>query len=173
LGIAVPPNNHGNASNPRYVFLFYTETDKEDEEKILGNRLYRYELMDDKLVNPKLLLDLPYLPGPSHDGGVLRMGPDNKSIYLVIGNLNFAQNRLYMTKAQNVKDGPPPDGRGGILRITLDGDIVGSEGILGDQHPLDKYYTYGLIVLGLVSMHRLATCGTLKMDRANLMKSIW
>jgi glucose/arabinose dehydrogenase len=144
LGIAVPPNNYGNASNPRYVFLFYTETDKEDREKILGNRLYRYDLMDDKLVNPKLLLDLPYLPGPSHDGGVLRVGPDNKSIYLIIGNLNFAQNRSYMTKAQNVKDGPPSDGRGGILRITFDGDIVGGKGILGDQHPLDKYFAYGL-----------------------------
>lgn len=140
LGITVSPGN----TLPRYVFLFYTETDKNNEEKILGNRLYRYDFIDNKLVNPKLLLDLPFLPGPSHNGGVLRLGPDNKSIYLVIGNLNFAQNRSYMTKAQNVKDGPQPDGRGGVLRITLDGDTVGGKGILGNQHPLDKYYAYGL-----------------------------
>jgi hypothetical protein len=35
----------------------------------LGNRLYRYDLADNKLVNPKLLLDLPAKPGQSHNGG--------------------------------------------------------------------------------------------------------
>jgi aldose sugar dehydrogenase len=144
LGIAVSQNNYNNTSTFPYVFLFYTETDKNDSGKILGNRLYRYDFMDDKLINPKLLLDLPYLPGPSHDGGVLKIGPDNKSVYLVIGNLNFAQNQTYMTKAQNVKDGPAPDGRGGILRITFDGDVVGGKGILGEESPLNKYYAYGL-----------------------------
>ena len=70
LGIAVSQSDDNNITNPRYVFLFYTETDKNDSQEILGNRLYRYEFIDDKLINPKLLLDLPYLPGPSHDGGV-------------------------------------------------------------------------------------------------------
>ncbi|MFI5407388.1 MAG: PQQ-dependent sugar dehydrogenase, partial [Nitrososphaerales archaeon] len=144
LGIAVSQSDDNNITNPRYVFLFYTETDKNDSQKILGNRLYRYEFIDDKLVNPKLLLDLPYLPGPSHDGGVLRTGPDNDSIYLVIGNLNFAQNETYITRAQNAKDGPAPDGRGGILRVTFDGDVVGGRGILGNESPLNKYYAYGL-----------------------------
>ena len=69
LGIAASQSDDNNSTNPRYVFLFYTETDKNDSQKILGNRLYRYEFIDDKLINPKLLLDLPYLPGPSHDGG--------------------------------------------------------------------------------------------------------
>lgn len=140
LGIAVSQQD---PSSP-YVFLFYTETDRNDREKILGNRLYRYDFVDNKLVNPKLLLDLPFLPGPSHDGGVLRIGPDNKSLYLVIGNLNFAQNQSYMTKAQNVRDGPAPDGRGGILRVTFDGDTVGGKGILGEEDHLNKYYAYGL-----------------------------
>ena len=144
LGIAVSQSDDNNITNPRYVFLFYTETDKNDSQKILGNRLYRYEFIDDKLVNPKLLLDLPYLPGPSHDGGGPRTGPDNDSIYLVIGNLNFAQNETYITRAQNAKDGPAPDGRGGILRVTFDGDVVGGRGILGNESPLNKYYAYGL-----------------------------
>ena len=141
LGIAISEEN--NSSAPRYVFLYYTETDG-NSSQILGNRLYRYQLVNGTLVNPKLLLDLPYLPGPSHDGGVLKIGPDKKSVYLVIGNLNFIQNISYMTKAQNVKDGPPPDGRGGILRVTFDGDVVGGKGILGDSAPLNKYYGYGL-----------------------------
>ena len=46
LGIAV-------ASEPKYVFLFYTETEKADGGNVLGNRLYRYEYDDGKLVNPK------------------------------------------------------------------------------------------------------------------------
>jgi glucose/arabinose dehydrogenase len=137
LGIAV-------ASEPKYVFLFYTETENADGGNVLGNRLYRYEYDDGKLVNPKLLLDLPTIPGPSHNGGVLKIGPDNKSVYLVIGNLNYAQNLTFITKAQNNKDGPPPDGRGGVLRITFDGGVVEDNGLLGDEDPLNKYYAYGI-----------------------------
>jgi aldose sugar dehydrogenase len=143
LGIAVSQPHYKNSTFP-YVFLFYTESIDKTGEKILGNRLYRYDLVDNKLVNPKLLLDLPFLPGPSHDGGVLTVGPDGESLYLVIGNLNFIQNLTYMTKAQNVKDGPTPDGRGGILRISFDGDVIDGKGILGDDDPLNKYYAYGL-----------------------------
>jgi glucose/arabinose dehydrogenase len=137
LGIAV-------ASEPKYVFLFYTETENADGGNVLGNRLYRYEYDDGKLVNPKLLLDLPTIPGPSHNGGVLKIGPDNKSVYLVIGNLNYAQNLTFITKAQNNIDGPPPDGRGGVLRITFDGGVVEDKGLLGDEDPLNKYYAYGI-----------------------------
>lgn len=89
-------------------------------------------------------MDLPYLPGPSHDGGVLKIGPDKNSLYLIIGNVNYAQNVTYMTQAQNAKDGPPPDGRGGILRITFDGGVIGDKGLLGDSSPLNKYYGYGM-----------------------------
>ena len=124
LGIAV--TNDG--SKPRYVFLYYTETDHNNQSKILGNRLYRYELVanNSQLINPKVLLNLPYMPGPSHNGGVLKIGPDKTSLYLVIGNLNFIQDPKYFGQVQNVKYGPPPDGRGGILRITYDGNVVGA-----------------------------------------------
>jgi aldose sugar dehydrogenase len=137
LGIAI-------SDKPKYVFLFYTETDNVDGGKVLGNRLYRYEYDNGRLINPKLLLDLPTIPGPSHNGGVLKIGPDKKSVYLVIGNLNYVQNQSYITKAQNNKNGPPPDGRGGILRITFDGGVVDNKGLLGDEDPLNKYYAYGI-----------------------------
>jgi hypothetical protein len=42
------------------VFLFYTETENVDNGDILGNRLYKYDFIDGKLVNPTLLLDLPF-----------------------------------------------------------------------------------------------------------------
>jgi glucose/arabinose dehydrogenase len=137
LGIAI-------SEEPKYVFLFYTETENVDGGEVLGNRLYRYEYDNGKLTNPKLLLDLPTIPGPSHNGGVLKIGPDKKSVYLVIGNLNYVQNLTFITKAQNNKNGPPPDGRGGVLRITFDGGVVDGKGLLGDDDPLNKYYAYGI-----------------------------
>jgi glucose/arabinose dehydrogenase len=140
LGIAATDEG----TKPRYVFLYYTESTRRDPGTALGNRVYRYELVDNKLIKPKLLLDLPSYPGLSHDGGVLKIGPDKKSLYLVIGNVNYAQNITYMTRAQNVINGPAPDGRGGILRITFDGGIVGGKGILGNSKPLSLYYGYGL-----------------------------
>ena len=111
-----------------YVFLFYYERTTEKNttksasnnsteckehtclESQYSNRLYRYEYKDGKLVNPKLLLDIPIywnnrvyptayaaiLKGGSnwlhyplregiHQGGKLAIGPD-KNIYLVTGD---------------------------------------------------------------------------------------
>jgi aldose sugar dehydrogenase len=143
LGIAVSKHENG----PTYVFLFYSETLVKDGGNPVGNRLYRYELMNNNtLVNPKLLLDLPTRPGPSHNGGVVRIGPDN-NVYVVVGDLNYIRNKKAYTLAQNAVDGPPPDGRGGILRVTQNGEVVrGGNGIglLGNEDPLNKYYAYGI-----------------------------
>jgi aldose sugar dehydrogenase len=142
LGIAVANNT---ADNKMYVFLFYTEARDEDGGEAIGNRLYRYELVGNNLINPKLLLDLPYLPGPAHNGGVVTVGPDNH-VYVVVGNLlasaseRFAGNSL----DQNIENGNAPDGRGGILTVTQDGEVVNGEGILGDEPPLNLYYAYGI-----------------------------
>lgn len=142
LGIAIAKND--TKANPN-VFLYYTEADGGDEGDPLGNRLYRYELIGNKLVNPKLLLDLPSLPGPAHNGGVVAVGPDN-NIYVAVGDMiptTYGQSQ-YQSAAQNYENGKDPDGRGGILRVTQDGEVVGNKGILGDIHPLDKYFAYGI-----------------------------
>jgi glucose/arabinose dehydrogenase len=142
LGIAVSKHENG----PTYVFLFYSETLVKDGGNPVGNRLYRYELMNNNtLVNPKLLLDLPTTPGPSHNGGVVKIGPDN-NVYVVVGDLNYIRNKSAYTLAQNAVNGPPPDGRGGILRVTQDGEVVGGNGVglLGNEDPLNKYYAYGI-----------------------------
>jgi glucose/arabinose dehydrogenase len=134
-------------NGPTYVFLFYSETLVKDGGNPVGNRLYRYELVNNNtLVNPKLLLDLPTRPGPSHNGGVVRIGPDN-NVYVVVGDLNYIRNKRAYTLAQNAVDGPPPDGRGGILRVTQNGEVVGGGngvGLLGNEDPLNKYYAYGI-----------------------------
>lgn len=155
LGIAILNTKQSNVANekPREnnlnneikVFLFYTETKDIDNGDILGNRLYKYDFIDGKLVNPKLLLDLPFLPGPSHNGGVLDLGPD-KNLYIVVGDVNREGNLGYMTLAQNIEDSKGPYGRGGIRRLTVDGTPVmdNDSFSLGDSGLLNFYYGYGI-----------------------------
>lgn len=156
LGIAIA--NHNNANGrPVHVFLYLTEsktTDGSDNcpwnnycypgNEPLGNRLYRYDLdeINSKLVNPKLLLDLPATPGPAHNGGVVVIGPDD-NVYVAVGDMLGDRNAISSTMAQNFQNGSSPDGRSGILRVTQDGETVGN-GLLGEKHPLNKYYAYGI-----------------------------
>jgi len=105
----------------------------------LGNRLYRYELIGNKLVNPKLLLDLPATPGAIGDGGKVIIGPDN-NVYVTIGDVGI---NGHNTKAQNIQNGSEPDGTSGILRVTQSGQPI-LPGILGNKFPLNLYYSYGI-----------------------------
>jgi aldose sugar dehydrogenase len=133
-----------------YVFLYYTESkgkegsDEPENGGIepLGNRIYRYELVNGKLINPKLLLDLPVNPGPRHTGGELTIGPD-KNIYLTMGDLDGTFQEHFETMSQNYQNVTMIDGRSGILRITLDGKPV-EKGLLGNNFPLNLYFAYGI-----------------------------
>ena len=144
LGIAISKNTE---TGKIFVFLFYTEAQRNDLEGVTpdpeGNRVYRYELVNDKLTNPKLLLDLPALPGPQHNGGKITIGPDN-SLYIAIGDVggSFVA-KDSETKAQNYVNGSEPDGRAGIIRITQDGNPVGN-GIIGSVPMSNLYYAYGI-----------------------------
>jgi aldose sugar dehydrogenase len=133
LGIAIAKHTNG----PTYVFLYYTESGggsggASAGAQPLGNRLYRYELVNNnQLINPKLLLDLPAnTPNPpaesNHHGGKVLIGPDN-NVYTVIGDVGSHQGQ-----AQNVEKGKPLDGTSGILRVTQDGEPVGN-GIFGSS----------------------------------------
>jgi glucose/arabinose dehydrogenase len=145
LGIASSTND-----NVTSIFLYFTEANAQDGDDVdksnpkepLGNRLYKYEFKDDKIVNPELLLDLPALPGPRHPGGIVALGPDD-NLYLTVGDIDGTFKKGYETKTQNYRNGSSPDGRSGILRITQEGERVGN-GILSEKSPLDLYYAYGI-----------------------------
>jgi aldose sugar dehydrogenase len=125
LGMAVAEHNE----TTTYVFLYYTESgggqDGDDSAGIVpaGNRLYRYELVENgdsaELINPKLLLDLPARPGPRYNGGPLLVSQNENGtvVYLMIGDLDHRR-----TQAENYDDGPPPDGTGGILAVDVEGN---------------------------------------------------
>jgi glucose/arabinose dehydrogenase len=134
LGMALSSTK---TNGPVYVFLYYTKSQTE------VNNVYRYELVNDKLTNPKLLLDLPALPGPQHNGGKITIGPD-KSLYIAIGDVggSFVE-KDSETKAQNYVNGSEPDGRAAIIRITQDGKPIGN-GIIGSVPISNLYYAYGI-----------------------------
>jgi aldose sugar dehydrogenase len=170
VGLAVSKNpnldDHQNGElNVTRIFLFYTESNKDgndycplitycdDGNAAKGNRLYRYDLKENSVVNPKLLLDLPAQPGADHLGGVIKIGPDN-NVYLTGGDGDSCANRLLCqagnlegsvlrTQSSNIRDGLAASGRGGIIRVTQDGNPV-DDGIIGDTNPLNKYYAYGI-----------------------------
>ena len=146
LGMVIPEHK---TSTPK-VYLYYTEANATNEScpkpdyclrgiEPIGNRVYEYDLSQDgtSLKNPNLILDLPAVPGPSHNGGKMKIGPDNY-IYLAIGDLMG-----HMTKAENYEDGSEPDGTGGILRFDFDGNPKGDH-YLGNKYPSSLYYAYGI-----------------------------
>src|SRR5918995_1393923 len=151
------------------VFLFFTESsDEEDgsdkcerenycseDGSPLGHRLYKYNLEKDELTNRQLLLDIPPNQGADHLGGSIVIGPDD-NIYLVTGDgdsceYNSCEEEIYhspvYSQTANFVSGDLPQGRGGIIRITQDGNVVAkgdNESILGNEHPLNMYYAYGI-----------------------------
>jgi glucose/arabinose dehydrogenase len=139
-----------NTNSTKYVFLYYTAAQMQDGEDItqgkqpLGNVVYRYELANNnsRLINPKLLLDLPATPGSIGNGGKVLVNPYDNNLYITIGGVDIEGHK---TKAQNVKNGREPDGTSSILRITLDGKTVPNGSILGNEPLLNKYYyAYGI-----------------------------
>ncbi|HYZ49887.1 MAG TPA: PQQ-dependent sugar dehydrogenase [Nitrososphaeraceae archaeon] len=121
-----------------------------------GNRLYRYDLdlnnnnnsnnsNNSKLTNPLLLLNLPASPPPqragtekNHNGGKVLIGPDN-NVYVGIGDVGG-----HRGQSENNPNGIAPDGTGGILRVTQDGQIVDNPPLGTDTIPLSLYYAYGM-----------------------------
>ena len=151
LGMALLRNGSSNEKDI-FIFLYYTHCPKlsgqAQTSQNCGNYVYRYKLdiNNNRLIDRKLILSLPALPGPSHNGGTLLI-EKKKNLFVTIGDLQptkFNQNITgYDTKAQNIMNGSDPDGRAGILRVTQDGKPVG-KGILGNDYPLSIYYAYGI-----------------------------
>jgi glucose/arabinose dehydrogenase len=138
-------SSSSSSSNPEFVFFYLTEASKEDRSQILGNRIYRFQWndTDNSLSNGTLILDLPAMQGPNHNGGKLLVDSENRHLYAVIGDLN--RNGML----QNL-NGSLPDDTSVILRINLDGSPAQGNPFLNisrsdDSYAnLSKYYAYGI-----------------------------
>jgi glucose/arabinose dehydrogenase len=146
LGIAVlnggssrtaPSSGSNQNAGTQTIFLYYTEAGEGVGE--LRNRVYKYSWNGQTLDNPTMLLDLPAIPGPNHDGGKLMIGPDNY-LYGIIGDLN------HDGKLQNFPDGPDPDDTGIIFRVNPNNGTPAPDNPLSTDpnNPLNKYYAYGV-----------------------------
>ena len=143
LGIAVMNNTNTNIAsnnfnnNDKIVFLYYTESKGED----VRNKIYKYDWNGETkiLTNPTLILDLPALPGPNHDGGKLLIGPD-QYLYAIIGDLN------HRGKLQNLIGGTNPDDTSVIFRVNpSDGSAASNNPFIKESSVLmHKYYAYGI-----------------------------
>jgi len=142
LGVATLKRTTVSGNSKIFVFLYYTEQLGGQE---LHNKVYRYEWTGSSLTNRALILNLPALPGPNHDGGKLLVSSDN-NLYVIIGDVN------HNGKLQNNKDGPDPDNTGVIFRIDKP-DTVSTIADVSDSNPftlietqdlLSKYYAYGI-----------------------------
>jgi aldose sugar dehydrogenase len=136
LGVAISKSQEGKT----FVFLYYSEANSSGV--VIGNRLYRYQLVEDRLVNPLLLLNLPATSPRlghenNHNGGKVVIGPDN-NVYLIVGDVGGRYGNI-----QNIMRGNSPDGTSGILRVTQDGKSV-DNGPFGSSVPNTLYYAYGI-----------------------------
>ena len=156
LGIAIDNNIlvdemiGNNRTGDFDVFIFVTETGNQlglnsqgtDNNNELRNRVYKYTWDGQSLLNPKIILDLPAGPGTNHQGGKVKMGPDNQ-LYAIIGELQ-REGQL-----QNIKEGPDPDDSGVIFRVNpIDGSPSENNPFVdlddSNSNPLAKYYAYGI-----------------------------
>jgi len=132
-------NTSANKNNNKFVFLYYTESIGGGTD--LRNRVYKYtwDEQNKSLINPVLILDLPALPGPNHDGGKLVIGPDHY-LYAVIGDLN------HRGQLQNIKDGTPPDDTSVIFRVNPNDGLASKDNpFINDSNAvMHKYYAYGI-----------------------------
>jgi len=125
------------------VFLYVTESGAQVEgistEGDVRNRVYKYTWDGTSLTNPQLLLDLPAGPGTNHQGGKLKIGPDNQ-LYVMVGEMQ-REGQL-----QNIINGPAADDTGVILRVNpTDGSPASGNPLSTDPtDPLSKYYAYGI-----------------------------
>jgi glucose/arabinose dehydrogenase len=141
LGLTVDPD----FVNNRFVYVFYTENstagDTSDPAIVpLANRVYRYFWNGATLVDPVLILDLPVLPGATHNGGVIDFGPDDL-LYVVIGDL------LHFGQLTNFAGGAEPDDSAVLFRVRPDGSAPpdGPFRLPGQPaSPMDRYYAYGI-----------------------------
>ena len=149
LGVAIMNNSNSSGSSnsgisgSKNVFLYVTENQAQttgvQTDGEVRNRVYSYRWDGNSLTNPQLLLNLPSGPGTNHQGGKIKIGPDNQ-LYVIVGEMQ-REGQL-----QNIKGGPGPDDTGVIIRINPNDGSPSQGNPLSSapNNPLSKYFAYGI-----------------------------
>jgi glucose/arabinose dehydrogenase len=78
------------------------------------------------------------------DGNIYLLSGDGDSCFDDYNCLGNSNDSTVNSQTSNIPTGHPAQGRGGIIRITPDGQLADRKGILGEEHPLNIYYAYGI-----------------------------
>tara|TARA_Y100000310_G_scaffold331678_1_gene405689 strand:- start:1483 stop:2727 length:1245 start_codon:yes stop_codon:yes gene_type:complete len=145
----------GITSKNSFVYLYYTESIQDGGDPI-GNNIYKYKWIDNKLQDPVLLKSLPaYNDATMHQGGVMTVGKDG-TVYAIIGD----QSNIGSARGANILQNQfgPPDDSGVIIPI----------------EPTGTYYAIGIrnsfgLAIDPVTGNMWATeNGPHRMDEVNL-----
>jgi glucose/arabinose dehydrogenase len=143
---------------------FSISSDSNNNGSGARNVIYKYDWDGISLTNPKLFVDLPAEPGPYHNGGKMKIGPDDQ-LYAVIGDLTspntILQNHLKQI-GENSNNNQAPilmNTSSVILRINpynglpspdnpftknYSNDDMVVEGVSGRELDMNYYYAYGI-----------------------------
>ncbi|MBA3749863.1 MAG: PQQ-dependent sugar dehydrogenase [Nitrosopumilus sp.] len=122
-------------NSEHFIYLYFTEKIKnvpDNNNYTIRNRIYEYSWNGQSLSNSKLIMDLPAELGPYHNGGKLKIGPDNL-LYAVIGDLVTINNTLQNHLDENNRI-TIPNNSSVIIRINP------SNGSFPIDNPFYKYY---------------------------------
>ena len=145
----------GITSKNSFVYLYYTESIQDGGDPI-GNNIYKYKWLDNKLQDPILLKSLPaYNDATVHQGGVMTVGKDG-TVYAIIGD----QSNIDSVRGANILQNQfgPPDDSGVIIPV----------------EPTGPYYAIGIrnsfgLTIDPVTGNMWATeNGPHRMDEVNL-----
>jgi aldose sugar dehydrogenase len=149
LGIDILERGIDQSKVDDFVFIYLTEEiDESSKGDSVRNRVYRYNWNGTDLSNPVLLLDLPGEPGPYHNGGKIKVGPDEQ-LYVVIGDLTSPSTILQ----NHAPDSDAiPNNTSVIIRVDpLNGNPSSDNPFRNqtqndpiDNFNLDYYYAYGI-----------------------------
>ena len=143
---------------------FSISSDSNNNGSGARNVIYKYDWDGISLTNPKLLVDLPAEPGPYHNGGKMKIGPDDQ-LYAVIGDLtspntilqnhfkqigedsNNNQAPILMNTSSvilriNPYDGLPSPDNPFMKNYSNDDMVV--ERVSGRELDMNYYYAYGI-----------------------------
>ncbi|MGH9974948.1 MAG: PQQ-dependent sugar dehydrogenase [Nitrososphaeraceae archaeon] len=117
----------------------------------LRNVIYKYDWDEKSLTNPELLLDLHAEPGPYHNGGKMKIGPDDQ-LYAVIGDLTSPNSILQNNHKQIASNNTNDDDNQTPLLINSSSVVLRInpyDGLPSTDNPFMKNYSKNYTVMGV------------------------
>ncbi|MGI0044636.1 MAG: PQQ-dependent sugar dehydrogenase, partial [Nitrososphaeraceae archaeon] len=117
----------------------------------LRNVIYKYDWDEKSLINPELLLDLHAEPGPYHNGGKMKIGPDNQ-LYAVIGDLTSPSSILQNNQKQIASNNTDDDDNQTPVLINSSSVVLRInpyDGLPSTDNPFMNNYSKNYTVMGV------------------------